>query len=135
MAETVGRLLAGQKATLLCGGLGGVMEAACRGARQNGGLTIGILPGLDKRESNPYIDIPIATGMADARNVIIARSADAVIAIDGEYGTLSEISFCLKFGVPVVGLQTWTVSPEIILADSPEDAVSKAISAANHSAG
>jgi len=130
LAETVGALLAERRATLICGGLGGVMEAACRGARAKGGATIGILPGFDKSEANPYVDIAVPTGMADARNIIIVRSSDAVIAIDGEYGTLAEISFCLKFKVPVVGLRSWAVAPEIVSADSPEDAVNKALSAA-----
>ncbi len=126
LAEEVGSLIAQRGAFLICGGLSGVMAAACRGAKKNQGTTIGVLPGSLKSEANPYVDIPIVTGMGDARNIIIVRTSDAVIAVDGEYGTLSEISFCLKFKVPVVGLQTWSVDPAIIHADTPLDAVNKA---------
>ncbi len=110
MAEEVGALIAGRGAVLVCGGMGGVMEAACRGARRMGGTTVGILPGGDRTSGNEYIDIAIATGMSDARNILIARSSCGVIAIGGEYGTLSEIAFCLKFGVPVAGLSTWVLN-------------------------
>lgn len=127
LAEEVGAHIALNKGILICGGLSGVMEAACRGAKKCGGITIGVLPGTHKSDTNEYVDIPIATGMGDARNVIIIRSADAVVAIDGEYGTLSEISFCLKFNTPVVGLNTWKVDPKIILATDARDAVEKAV--------
>ncbi len=127
-AEEVGRLIAENNYLLICGGMFGVMEAACKGAKSKGGTTIGVLPGITKTESNGYIDIPIVTGMADARNLIIVRSSVAVIAIGGEYGTLSEISFCLKFDVPVVGLKTWDVSPEIVQVHTAEEAVARAIS-------
>ncbi len=132
-AEAVGRALARAGAALVCGGLGGVMEAACRGAKSAGGLTIGILPGTDRREANPYVDIPIVTGMRCARNVIITRTAQAVIAVGGSYGTLSEVAFSLSFGTPVVGLGTWRVEREehppapIVYADTPEDAVERAL--------
>lgn len=127
-AEEVGRLLADAGATLICGGLGGVMEAACRGTKGAGGLTIGILPGTSRQEANPYVDIPIATGMGQARNVIVAISAQAVIAISGGYGTLSEIGLALKHGVPVVGLGSWQLPGEhLVLAKGPEDAVAKAL--------
>ncbi|MCK4450535.1 MAG: TIGR00725 family protein, partial [Anaerolineae bacterium] len=106
-AEAVGRALAEGGAILVCGGLRGVMEAACRGAKSAGGLTIGILPGTDRSEANPYVDIPIVTGIRCARNAIITRTAQAVVAVGGSYGTLSEIGFALSFGVPVVGLGTW----------------------------
>jgi uncharacterized protein (TIGR00725 family) len=129
LAETVGRGIASSGSILICGGLDGVMLAACRGAKQAGGQTIGILPGLDKREANAYVDIPIVTGMADARNVIITRTADALIAIDGEFGTLSEISFAIKFGKPLIGLKTWGVSDMIVSADGAEEAVEKALEA------
>ena len=112
--------------TLICGGMFGVMEAACRGAKRNNGLTIGILPGNDTSQCNSFVDIPIATGMGDARNVIIARTADVVIAVAGEYGTLSEIAFCLKFEKPVIGLHTWPIDSKIITATDAEDAVKKA---------
>jgi hypothetical protein len=104
LARQVGHEIARAGALLICGGLFGVMEAACRGAKEAGGTTIGILPGRSKTEANAFVDIPIVTGLNDARNAIIARSADGVIAVDGEYGTLSEIAFALKFGKPVIGL-------------------------------
>ena len=110
LAEAVGRELALRGAVLVCGGRGGVMEAACKGAKSAGGLTIGILPGASRMEANPYVDVPIATGMGEARNVVIVRSAQAVIAISGEYGTLSEIGHALKQGVPVVGMRTWQLA-------------------------
>lgn len=136
MAQEVGRLLATGGATVVCGGLGGIMEAACRGAKAAGGQTIGILPGDSRSAANDYVDMPIVTGMGHARNVIIVKSARAIIAIDGSYGTLSEIAHALQNGVPVVGLGTWSVAlkdqPDqgIIRADSPEDAVNKAMAAA-----
>ncbi len=125
-AEKVGRLIARSGITLVCGGLGGVMEAVSRGARAEGGITIGILPQDHKRDANEYIDLPIITGLGIGRNVIIARTADAVIAIGGEYGTLSEIAFALQMGKPVIGIRTWDIKG-IMKADSAEDAVSKAV--------
>lgn len=107
LAEQVGRELAQRGAIIVCGGLGGVMEAACKGAKSASGQTIGILPGTNRADANPYVDIPIVTGMGEARNVMVVRSARAVIAISGEYGTLSEIAFALRFGIPVIGLNTW----------------------------
>jgi uncharacterized protein (TIGR00725 family) len=133
IAEAVGRALAEAGAVLVCGGRGGVMEAACRGAKSVGGLTIGILPDTDRNEANPYVDIPIVTGIRCARNVIIARTAQAAIAIGGSYGTLSEIAFALSFGTPVVGLGTWEVKREghppapIVYATTPEEAVTHAL--------
>lgn len=124
-AEEVGRLIAKHGAILICGGLGGVMEAASKGAHMEGGITVGILPQNNKNEANPYIDIPIVTGFGEGRNVIISRSADAIIAIGGEYGTLSEIAFGLKMGKPVIGIRTWDIKG-IIKAKSAEDAVKKA---------
>jgi len=121
-AEAIGRLIGKRRALLLCGGLGGVMEAAARGAKAVGGTTIGILPQSDRDSANPYIDIPIATGFSEGRNVIIARAADALIAVGGEYGTLSEIAFALKMGKKVVGLRTWDIKG-VIKAESEEDAV------------
>ncbi len=111
-AEAVGRQLAKKGATLICGGEGGVMEAACKGCRSEGGLTIGILPGESRRTANPYVDVPIVTGIGAARNVIVVKSAQAIIAVGGGYGTLSEISFALKNQIPVIGLGTWTFSRE-----------------------
>ena len=135
-AEAVGRALAAGGAILVCGGRGGVMEAACRGAKSAGGLTIGILPGTDRGEANPYVDIPIVTGIGWARNAIITRTAQAVVAVGGSYGTLSEIAFALGFGVPVVGLGTWEVRREghlpvpIIYAATPEEAAERALALA-----
>jgi uncharacterized protein (TIGR00725 family) len=110
LAEDVGARLAQAGAVLLTGGRGGVMEAACRGARQAGGLTIGLLPGLDPTEANPYVQIPIPTGLGHGRNLIVAAGAQVVIAIAGEAGTLSEIALALTVGRPVVGLQTWPLA-------------------------
>jgi len=103
-AGVVGRLLAEQEAVLLCGGLGGVMEAAARGAKQARGLTVGILPGSDRADANPFIDVPLATGMGEMRNALIVRAAQAVIAIGGGWGTLSEIALAQRIGTPIVGL-------------------------------
>ncbi len=136
IAEAVGREIARRGAVLVCGGLGGVMEAACRGAREAGGLTVGILPGNDPAEANPYVQIPIVTGMGEMRNVIIIKSVQAVIAVDGEYGTLSEIGHALKRGLPVVGIHTWELSiagrkdGAIMIARSAPEAVDMALSAA-----
>ena len=133
MAEAVGHALAEAGAILICGGRGGVMAAACRGAKSAGGLTIGVLPGDSATEANPYVDIPIITGMGEARNIIIVRTAHAVIAVGGEFGTLSEIAFALKLGRPVVGLGTWELSKEghpvqaILTASTPAEAVQLAL--------
>jgi len=133
LAEEVGLEIARQGAVLVCGGLGGVMEAACRGAASAGGLTIGILPTDNRRTANPYVQIPVATGLGTARNVIVVRSAQAVIAVDGSYGTLSEIGHALQSGIPVVGLGTWALIKDgqpdkaIVTAGSPAEAVDKAL--------
>ena len=129
VAEEVGRRLAQAGAAVLCGGLGGVMEAACRGAKSAGGLTIGVLPGVNRADANKWVDIAIPTGMGEARNVLVVRSAQAVIAVGGEFGTLSEIAFALKLGIPVVGLGTWQLARHgriesiITEASAPDDAV------------
>jgi hypothetical protein len=136
LAETVGELLAQQGATMVCGGLGGVMEAVCRGAKSKGGLTVGILPGQDSSIANPWLDIPVVTGIGEARNVAVVKSAQAVIAIGGGYGTLSEIAYALKSRIPVIGLNTWSLSrngredDSIIRVQSASEAVDKAISSA-----
>ena len=127
VAYDVGRLIAANKAVLLCGGLGGVMEHAARGARDSGGLTVGILPGFDIKDANPYIDISIPTGLSHARNILVVRSSMALIAVEGSHGTLSEIAIALKLGKPVIGLNTWDIGPEIIKAENADDAVKKAI--------
>jgi uncharacterized protein (TIGR00725 family) len=137
VAEAVGKLLAKKGVTLLCGGLGGVMEAACRGAKSAGGVTVGILPGQDPSTANPWVDIPVVTGMGEARNVAVAKSAQAVIAIGGKYGTLSEIAYALKNGIPVIGLNTWSLSrggqedDSIVRVQTANEAVEKAVSLAN----
>lgn len=133
LAEEVGREIARRGAALVCGGMGGVMEAACKGASEAGGLTIGILPGDSRGDANPYVQIPIVTGIGYARNVAVVKSAQAVIAIDGSYGTLTEIGYALQSGIPVIGLKTWSLSMDgradnnIIAADNPKEAVDKAI--------
>jgi uncharacterized protein (TIGR00725 family) len=106
-AEAVGALLAERAAVVVCGGLGGVMEAACRGAKSAGGTTVGILPGLDRTAANEWVDVAIATGLGEARNSLVVRAADALIAVGGEFGTLSEIALALKTGKRVVGIGTW----------------------------
>ncbi|MGH2605443.1 MAG: TIGR00725 family protein [Anaerolineales bacterium] len=108
LAEELGRLLAEQGAVLICGGTGGVMEAACRGAAGAGGLTVGILPGSDPEAANPFVRVSLPTGLGEARNAVLMTAASAVIAVGGGYGTLSEIGFALKQGRRVVGLKTWT---------------------------
>jgi len=126
VAEEVGRALARGGAVLVCGGLGGVMEGACRGAKEAGGTTLGILPGLDRSQANEFVDVAVATGLGETRNALVVRAAEVVIAIAGEYGTLSEIALALKTGTPVVGLDTWEIEG-IARASSPADAVEKAL--------
>jgi len=125
-AYEVGKEIGKRGYGLICGGMGGVMEASAKGCQENGGLTIGIIPHKNKEEANPYLDIVIPTGMGIMRNLLIVRSAAVLIAIDGRYGTLSEIAFALQIGKPVIGLQTWEVSTEIIDAFDAIDAVQKA---------
>lgn len=114
LAREVGAGIAKAGCALVCGGLGGVMEASARGAKQAGGLTIGILPGFDRKEANAYIDMPIVTAMSHARNAIVARTADAIIVVDGGLGTLSEIALGLKMGKPVIIIQGAEPSPNIV---------------------
>jgi uncharacterized protein (TIGR00725 family) len=128
LAEKVGRLIARSGCVLVCGGLGGVMEAACRGAKAESGFTVGILPGPAKNEANEYVDLAIATNMGHARNAVIAHTADTLIAVGGRYGTLSEIGFSLGLGKKVVGLRSWECDPAIVPAKDPEEAVEKALS-------
>jgi len=133
LAEDVGRELAKRGAVVICGGLTGVMEAACRGARAEGGLTIGILPGNNRKDANQYVTIPIITGIGYARNSIVAKSGQAVIAIGGKYGTLSEIAYALQDKIPVIGLGTWKLATgkskdeSIVIAKDASDAVDKAL--------
>lgn len=123
-AYATGRLVAEKGAVLVCGGLSGVMEAACKGARNAGGITVGILPGTEG--GNPYLDIVIRTGLGHARNILVVLSADAVIAVGGEYGTLSEIAMALKSCRPVYGINTWDIDG-VMPCSSPEDAVTRAV--------
>jgi uncharacterized protein (TIGR00725 family) len=126
LAEEVGRLLARRGAVVVCGGLGGVMEAACRGARGEGGTTVGILPGFDRGAANPHVSVAVATGLGEARNALVVRAADALVAVGGAYGTLSEIALALKAGKPVVGLGTWGIDG-VVRAEDPEAAVDTAL--------
>jgi uncharacterized protein (TIGR00725 family) len=124
-AEAVGHGLAAAGAIVVCGGRGGVMEAACRGAKEGGGTTIGILPGASRADANPHVDVAIATGLGELRNGLIVRAVDALVAVGGEFGTLSEIALALKAGKPVVGLGTW----ELARGGEPVDAIVRAVSA------
>jgi uncharacterized protein (TIGR00725 family) len=134
LAKEVGREIAKRGAALVCGGMGGVMAAACQGAYEEGGLTIGILPGDTRKEANPYVKVPIVTGIGYARNSIVVKSSHAVIAINGSYGTLTEIGFALQCGIPIVGLKTWSPSlkgkpdKNIVTAETAVEAVEKAFS-------
>ena len=109
--------------TLVCGGLQGVMEGAARGCSEAGGMVLGILPGFDKRSANPYITVPIPTGLGDGRNLLVVRSSDILVAVEGGYGTLSEIALALKAGKPVIGLKTWKEIPGIQYADDYLEAI------------
>ena len=125
-AFEVGRLVARAGAIVVCGGLGGVMEAASRGAREEGGFVAGILPGGSPDDANPWVDLPVATGLGYTRNALVVMNADAVVAIDGEYGTLSEIAYGKIHGKKVVGLGTWDVKG-VEPATTPEEAVRLAL--------
>jgi uncharacterized protein (TIGR00725 family) len=122
VAERVGELLADAGAVLVSGGRGGVMLASCRGAHRRGGLTVGLLPGADRAEGNPFLTVAVPTGLGELRNGLIVRSADAVVAVGGGHGTLSEIALALKLGRPVVGLGTWEVHG-IQHVSTPEEAL------------
>ncbi len=124
-AEQIGRRLADAGAVVVCGGLGGVMEAACRGAWAAGGMTVGILPGKDRHEANDFVAVAIPTGLGEARNAIVVTTADAVVAVGGEFGTLSEIALALKAGTPVIGLHTW----ELARPGSPVEGIEAVASA------
>jgi uncharacterized protein (TIGR00725 family) len=113
---------------LVCGGLGGAMEAACQGAKQAGGATVGLLPGPDRAEANPYVDVALPTGLGEGRNLLVVRAADVVIAVGGGYGTLSEIALALRHGKPVVGIGSWEIEG-VLPADTPEAAVQAAFDA------
>ncbi|MBI3939231.1 MAG: TIGR00725 family protein [Acidobacteria bacterium] len=135
LAERVGELIGASGAILFCGGLGGVMTAAARGCRQAGGTTVGVLPGNSEQDANAFVDLPIVTGLGEARNLVLIRSSHAAIAVGGGYGTLSEIGFALRLGIPVVGLRTWDFSQGrsssgLHCAASAEEAVQKALALA-----
>jgi len=125
-AEEAGAAVAEAGAVLVCGGLGGAMEAACRGARSRHGMTVGLLPGLDRRDANGWVEVAVPTGLGEARNALIVRSADALVAIGGGYGTLSEIALALRAGLPVIGLGTWGIDG-IVPADDARSAVAEAL--------
>lgn len=131
-AFEVGRELASRGHVLVSGGRSGVMREACRGAKEAGGTTVGILPGNDASDANEFVDIPIITGIGFARNSIVARTADALIAIGGQYGTLSEIAYGFTVGTPVIGLGTWQLrdhegrEPPLIRVSTPLEAVAEA---------
>jgi uncharacterized protein (TIGR00725 family) len=129
IAEETGRLLAARDCVVVCGGLGGVMEAVARGVRSGGGTVVGLLPGADRREGNPHLSVAIATGLGEMRNALVVRAADVVVAIGGAYGTLSEIAFALRTGVPVVGIGTWALD-DVVAAPGPHEAVDLALALA-----
>jgi uncharacterized protein (TIGR00725 family) len=134
-AEAIGRGLAEAGAIVVCGGLGGVMEAACRGAKAGGGATVGILPGTNRADANPFVDVAIPTGLGEIRNALVVRAADALVAVGGEFGTLSEIALALKAGKPVVALGGWELGKAgepvdaIVRVESAADAVARALAA------
>ena len=133
LGREIGRHIADAGAILFCGGLGGMMRAAAEGARSGGGRTVGILPGTDKSAANEFIDIPIPTDLGASRNALLVRACDAVIAVHGAYGTLSEIAFALRLNIPVIGINTWEVcrdgtpDPGIHVVQTAEEAVALAM--------
>jgi uncharacterized protein (TIGR00725 family) len=140
LGEEVGGLLARAGAVVVCGGMTGVMDAAARGAESEGGVSIGILPGPERAGASPHLTYALPTGMSEGRNVLVARAADALIAVAGEFGTLSEMAFALKIGVPVVGLRTWELRrggaavQAFTTAETAEDAVARALELASRRA-
>lgn len=122
LAQDLGRELAKVVDILVCGGLGGIMKAVCQGFKSGGGLTIGIIPSYNKKEANPYVDIVIPTGLGLARNVLVVKSADVVVALPGEAGTLSEIAYALQFGIPLISLKSWDI-PGVIKVETVEEAI------------
>jgi len=125
LAHDLGKKLAKVADVLVSGGLGGIMEAVCKGFKVGGGLTIGIIPSYDKNDANSYVDIVIPTGIGLARNVLVVKSADVVIALPGEAGTLSEIAYCLQFGIPIISLKSWDI-PGVIKVRTIDEAIQKA---------
>ena len=128
VAEEVGRGLAAAGAVLVCGGLTGVMEGACRGAKESGGTTVGILPGSDRATANEFVDVAIATGLGEARNALVVRAADVLIAVGGSWGTLSEIALALRTGKRVIGISTWELPEQgIEVVSGAQAAVRRAL--------
>jgi len=123
IASELGHLIAGNNWILICGGLGGVMEGAAKGCCKGGGVTVGILPGVEKSAANPFITLPIATGLGEGRNLLVVRASDVVVAIAGGYGTLSEIGLALKTDKPVVGLKTWPGIEGVDYVETPQQAI------------
>jgi hypothetical protein len=136
LAEQVGRELARRGAVVVTGGLGGAMAAACRGAKDGAGTTIGILPSDDRADANPWVDVAVPTGLGEGRNALVVRAADAVVAVAGEFGTLSEIALALRLGKPVIGLGTWELARDgrpvdaIVVAVTPAEAADTAVALA-----
>ncbi len=135
LALRVGRAAARAGAVVVCGGLGGVMEAACRGAREAGGRTVAVIPGPDPAAANPWAEVVVATGLGHARNVVVVQSGDAVVALPGSWGTLSEISLARKCGRPVVAVSAWRHLEGVRVVEDPEEAVGLAVSLAGRSGG
>jgi len=141
LAEEVGRELARRGAVVVTGGLGGVMEAACRGAKDAGGTTVGILPSDDRTDANPWVDVAVPTGLGEGRNVLVVRAADAVIAVAGGFGTLSEMALALRLGKPVIGLGTWELAregrpvPAVVVAADAAEAAGLAVSMVRSGSG
>jgi len=133
MAAVVGKYVAENDGVLVCGGMGGIMEGAARGAKEAGGTTIGILPSVDRADANPYIDLAIPTGFGEARNLLVVRTADAVVAFPGKFGTLSEMAFALQARKPVISISAWKLGEEIIQMDDPLEAAEKAMTLARES--
>jgi len=127
MASQVGKYVAEHDGVVVCGGLGGIMEGAARGAKEAGGVTIGILPSDNKEDANEYIDYVIPTGFGEARNIMVVRTADAVVAFPGKYGTLSEMAFALHAGRPLVAINAWRLGDEIEQVDDPIEAAKRAM--------
>jgi uncharacterized protein (TIGR00725 family) len=124
VAQNLGKNLAKVVDILVCGGLSGTMKAVCSGFKAEGGLTIGIIPGYDKRDANAFVDIVIPTGLGLARNVLVVKSADVVVALPGEMGTLSEVAYCLQFGIPVISLNSWDIKG-VIKVNTVEETIDK----------
>ena len=124
LAHDLGKKLAKVVDYLVCGGLGGVMKAVCKGFQSSGGLTVGIIPSYEKTDANDYVSIVIPTGLGLARNVIVVKSADVVVALPGQAGTLSEIAYCLQFNIPIISLKSWDI-PGVIKVKTVEEAINK----------